>query len=154
MKRPLLPLTAVLTLTLILAGCGGMRDSKINPFNWFKRSEETQKLALPQRPNDTRALVETVLTMQVEEVPGGAIVRATGLPPTQGWWKADLVALPVDENGRLVMEFRLHAPIARAAVGTQPSREVVVALYLSNIKLTDVREIIVQGANNARAARR
>ena len=154
MKRPLLPLTAVLTLTLILAGCGGLRDSKINPFNWFKRSEETQKLALPQRPNDTRALVATVLTMQVDEVPGGAIVRATGLPPTQGWWKADLVPLPLDENGRLVMEFRLHAPIARTAVGTQPSREVVVALFLSTYKLTDVREIIVQGANNARAARR
>ena len=154
MKRPLPTLVTVLTLTLILAGCGGFRDSKANPFNWFKRSEETQKLALPARPEDSRAMVATVLTMQVEEVPGGAIVRATGLPPTQGYWKADLVPLPVDENGRLVLEYRIFPPIERARVGTQPSREVVVALYLSNFKLNDVREIIVQGATNARAARR
>ena len=88
-------LSAVLCLTLMLAGCGGFKDSKLNPFNWFGRSQETQKVALPERPKDQRALVETVLTMQVEEVPGGAIIRATGLTPTQGWGKADLVAQPV-----------------------------------------------------------
>ena len=154
MKRPPLHLTALVALTLILAGCGGLRDSKVNPFNWFKRSEETQKLALPARPADTRALVGTVLSMQVEEVPGGAIVRATGLPPTQGWWDAELVALPVDENGRLVLEFRIFSPVDKVAVGNQRSREVVVAQYLSNIKLDLVREIIVQGDTNARSARR
>ena len=55
MTRPSLHLTALLTLTLILAGCGGFRDSKLNPFNWFGRSEETEKVALPERPRDTRA---------------------------------------------------------------------------------------------------
>jgi len=38
--------------------------------------------------------------------------------------------------------------------GTQPSREVVVALYLSNYKLEAIREIVVQGEANARSARR
>ncbi|MFZ1467481.1 MAG: hypothetical protein WAT09_00720 [Paracoccaceae bacterium] len=150
MKR----LSALLCLTLILAGCGGFKDSKINPFNWFGRSEETQKVALPARPADSRALVESVLSLQIEEVPGGAIVRATGRTPTQGWWKADLVAQPVDENGRLVLEFRIFPPIERTAVNTPQSRDVVVALYLSNIKLADVREVIVQGETNARAVRR
>ena len=150
MKR----LTAVLTLTLILAGCGAMRESKLNPFNWFGRSEEAAKVALPEQPADPRALVETVLSMQVEEIPGGAIVRATGLTPTQGWWEAELLPQPVDENGRLVLEFRIFPPIERTAVNTPQSREVVVAFYLSNIKLAEVGEIVVQGETNARAARR
>jgi hypothetical protein len=147
-------LSAVLCLTLMLAGCGGFKDSKLNPFNWFGQSQETQKVALPERPKDQRALVETVLTMQVEEVPGGAIIRATGLTPTQGWWKADLVAQPVDENGRLVLEFRIFPPVETTRVNTPRSREVVVAEYMSNIKLGPVREVVVQGVSNARAARR
>ncbi|MBP9181853.1 MAG: hypothetical protein KBF78_01875 [Fuscovulum sp.] len=146
--------TAVLTLALILAGCGGLRDSKLNPFNWFGKSEETEKLALPERPADARALVETVLTLQVEDIPGGAIVRATGLTPTQGWWQAELVPLPVEAEGRLVLEFRIFPPIDDTAVSTPQSREVTVALYLSNIKLAALTEIVVQGQTNARAARR
>jgi hypothetical protein len=146
--------TAALTLALILAGCGGLRDSKLNPFNWFGKSEETEKLALPERPADARALVETVLTLNVEDIPGGAIVRATGLTPTQGWWQAELVPLPVEEDGRLVLEFRIFPPIDDTAVNTPQSREVTVALYLSNIKLAALTEIVVQGQTNARAARR
>ncbi|MEZ5796544.1 MAG: hypothetical protein R3D63_03060 [Paracoccaceae bacterium] len=53
-----------------------------------------------------------------------------------------------------MLEFRIFLPIDRAAVSTPQSREVVVALYLSNIKLEAVREIVVQGETNARTARR
>jgi hypothetical protein len=148
--------TAFLTLTagLGLAGCGRIRDSRLNPFNWFGRSEVAEKVELPAAPEDPRALVQTVLSLIVEETAGGAILRSTGLPPTQGWWEAELVPQPVDENGRLVLEFRIFPPIEAKRTGTQPSREVVVALFLSNIKLDPVREIIVQGETNARAARR
>ena len=149
MTRP-----ALLCLCLVLAACGGFRDSKLNPFNWFGRSEEVEKVALPVAPADQRGLVQQVISLQVEEVPSGAIVRATGLPPTQGYWEAELVAQPVDENGRLVLEFRIFPPIKTMPAGTQPSREVVVATYLSAYKLASIREIVVQGATNARAARR
>ncbi len=145
---------AVLMLCLGLAACGGMRDSKLNPFNWFGRSQETEKVALPEAPRDPRALVQQVIGLAVEEVPGGAIVRATGLPPTQGYWQAELVPQPVDETGRLVLEFRVFPPVETMRAGTQPSREVVVALYLSNYKLEAIREIVVQGEANARSARR
>ena len=145
---------AVLMLCLGLAACGGMRDSKLNPFNWFGRSQETEKVALPAAPRDPRALVQQVIGLAVEEVPGGAIVRATGLPPTQGYWQAELVPQPVDETGRLVLEFRVFPPVETMRAGTQPSREVVVALYLSNYKLEAIREIVVQGEANARSARR
>lgn len=153
MIRPTLR-PALLCLCLVLAGCGGFRDSKMNPFNWFGRSQEAEKVALPAAPQDRRALVQQVATLHVEEVPGGAIVRATGLPPTQGYWDAELVPQPVDENGRLVLDFRVFPPIEAMRAGTPPSREVVVALYLSNYKLDSIREIVVQGELNARAARR
>lgn len=147
---------ALLTLSaaLGLAGCGRIRESRLNPFNWFGRSQEAEKVALPEAPKDPRALVQTVLSLTVEETSGGAIVRATGLPPTQGWWDAELVAQPLDENGRLVLDFRIFPPIESTRAGTPPSREVVVALFLTAFKLETVREIIVQGETNARASRR
>ena len=95
-----------------------------------------------------------MLDLKIDKFPGGAIVRATGLPPTQGYWDAELVAQPVDDKGRLVLDFRIFPPISAAGVVNQQSREVLVGLRLSNIKLQDVRQIIVQGAKNARSSSR
>lgn len=149
------PLLAALTLTLVLGGCGGF-SARLNPFNWFGGSEETQTaaLAVPAVDSDPRPLVEQVIFMTVEPMQGGAIVRATGLPPTQGHWDAELVARPLDENGVLVYDFRLIPPLGRAAVSTQQSREVQVAAFLSDFKLDSIRQITVQGAANARSSRR
>jgi len=144
----------VLVLVLALAGCGGFRDSRLNPFNWFGRSQPAEKVALPDAPADPRALVAEVLTMTVEPIPTGAIVRATGRTPTQGWWDAELVAQPVTEDGVLVLDFRIFPPVDPTDVNTPRSREVTAAISLSNIKLEEVRQIIVQGAANARAAGR
>lgn len=148
--RPL----AIMTLCLVLAGCGGLRESRLNPFNWFGKSQPRETIVLAEKPGDPRPLVQTVLSMTVEPMPGGAIVRATGLTPTQGWWKAELVPLPVSEGGTLVYEFRLLPPIKPADVNTPRSREVTVGIYISDYKLEGLREIVVQGATNARASRR
>ncbi|MDM7930455.1 hypothetical protein [Tabrizicola sp.] len=148
--RPLL----IAVLCTALSGCGGMRESRLNPFNWFKKSEPRETIVLPSEQTDPRPLVEAVLTMSVEPMPGGAIVRATGLTPTQGWWSAELVALPLNENGVLVYEFRLLPPITKTDVNTPRSREVEVAIYISDFKLDGVREIVVQGSGNARVSRR
>ena len=148
--RPLL----IIVLCSALAGCGGIRESRLNPFNWFKKSEPRETIVLPGETADRRGLVDTVLTMTVEPIPGGAIVRATGQTPTQGWWAAELVPLPLDENGTLVYEFRLLPPVGATDVNTPRSREVEVAIYISDFKLEAVREIVVQGAGNARSARR
>jgi hypothetical protein len=147
------PVLAV-TLCALLVGCGGFRDSRFNPFNWFGRSEPRETVVVPEEAGDPRALVQAVLTMAVEPIPGGAIVRARGETPTQGWWEAELVPVPVDENGVLVYEFRLSPPTDRTNVSTPQSRQVDVAIYISDVKLESVREIVVQGANNARVARR
>lgn len=150
LARPLL----IAVLCTALAGCGGVRESRLNPFNWFKKSEPRETIVLPAERTDSRPLVDSVLTLTVEPMPGGAIVRARGLTPTQGWWSAELVPLPLDDKGVLVYEFRLLPPTTRTDVNTPRSREVDVATYISDIKLDGVREIVVQGASNARVARR
>ena len=148
------PFMATLLCLALLQACG-FGQSRLNPLNWFGRSAPANTVAVqPTAPSDPRPLVAQVLTMTIEPFPGGALVRATGLPPTQGFWDAELVALPVDENGTLVLDFRIFPPIARAGVVNQPSREVTVAYNLSDIKLDGISQIIVQGASNARASRR
>ena len=144
-----------LTLTVALAGCGGLRDSRLNPFNWFGRSAPAEKVLIATGPKeDPRPLVETVTDMQIEPFRGGAIVRATGLTPTQGWWEAELVELPIDENGVLVLEFRILPPILPTDVNTPRSREVTVGTSFSDIKLAKITRIVVQGKTNARASAR
>jgi len=144
----------VLGLGLALAGCGGLRESRLNPFNWFRKSEPRETIVLPDKPGDPRPLVEAVLSMAVEPMPGGAIVRARGQSPAQGYWQAELVPLPVSETGTLVYEFRIFPPITKTDVNTPQSRQVDVAIFISDVKLENVREIVVQGATNARASRR
>ncbi|HSF65648.1 MAG TPA: hypothetical protein VLA78_14750 [Paracoccaceae bacterium] len=151
-----IPLLAALAIGMTLSGCGTVRESRLNPFNWFGGSEEAEpQPALPGAPVDRRILVDNVVAMAVERMPGGVIVRATGLPPTQGYWEAELVARPV-EGGQIVYDFRVFPPVTRQAVSTQQSREVEVATFLSDFRMESegIRQITVQGATNARTSRR
>lgn len=156
-----LPVSGLLILALVLAGCGRIRESRLNPFNWFGRSTPTvvttaAEPVVPGRPADPRLLVAEVTEMEVARQPGGAIVRATGLPPTQGWWNAALVAenggVPVD--GVLTYRFVVDQPRGATRVSTPQSREVTAAAWLSDIRLADVRQIVVLGAQNSRSSRR
>jgi hypothetical protein len=149
-----LPLIAALLAATVLTACGGFRDSRLNPMNWFGRSQPAEQVQAAAAPTDPRALADQVLTMTVEPYPGGAIVRATGLPPTQGYWEAELVARPLDENGVLVLDFRVFPPTGAAGIVNQQSREITVAYNLSDIKLQGISEIVVQGGGNARSSRR
>jgi hypothetical protein len=150
--------TAVMALVLasmVLTACGQVRNSRLNPFNWFGRSEPVQTTAvvLPGEIKDLRPLVQQVTEMVVEPIPEGAIIRAKGLPPTQGWWNAELVERSF-EDGVLTFDFRIIGPRSPQPAVTPRSREVVVATSLSNIRLATVRQIVVQGETNARSSRR
>jgi len=149
-----LPLIAALTAVTLLQACGGLRDSRINPFNWFGRSAPVAVIAATEAPADARSQVQEVLSMAVDPYPGGAIVRATGLPPTQGYWEAELVARPVDENGVLVYDFLVFPPETTKDAGPQQSREIAVGANLTNRELEAITQIVVQGLTNARASRR
>lgn len=150
MKRALL----VAMLALSVTGCAAIGQSKLNPFNWFKSSQPSEAIVLQPEAADARALAAQVTELEVLPYSAGAIIRATGLMPTQGWWDAELVARPIDENGVLVFDFRVFPPLTDTPAGTAQSREVTVATSISPQKLESVREIVVQGESNARSSRR
>ncbi|QMU58191.1 MAG: hypothetical protein GKR98_08280 [Boseongicola sp.] len=143
----------LLLATLFLSNCGG--DSGLNPFSWFQSSPDVETVENVDIDNnqDPRPLVNTVANVSVDEVPGGIIVRATGLPDVQGWYATELVAandgLPLD--GVLTFTFRGVPPEFSTRVSTQQSRELVVAKYLSDIALLGVREIRIMGVSEVSA---
>jgi hypothetical protein len=89
-------------------------------------------------------------------MPGGAIVRATGLPPTQGFWDAELVADDglTPENGEIAFSFRVAEPLYTRPASTRQSREIEVATFLSDTELSGVRRITVIGQSNRRSSNR
>ncbi|MGR3756970.1 MAG: hypothetical protein ACU0AT_07065 [Tranquillimonas sp.] len=150
-------IAAVLVLGLA-AGCARVAESRFNPFNWFGGSTEVATLTPPEgyaaAPVDRRPLMDQIAALSVDRTPGGAIVRATGLPPSQGWWDGELVAAGEPEAGILTLQFRAVPPARPSRVSTPRSREVVVGLFLSDRELEGLREIRVNAARNARSARR
>ncbi|MBL4917277.1 hypothetical protein [Szabonella alba] len=150
MKKPLL---AGIAATLILGGCG-FGGSRLNPLNWFGGSSETAAVLVQESgQQDARLLVQQVTDLVVERNSNGAIVRATGLPPTQGYWEAELVPRPL-EDGTLVYDFRVFPPTRAQNVSTPRSRHITVGAYISNHRLQEIRQITVQGEANARSSRR
>ena len=155
-------ITLLLVLTVGLSACAGIRESRFNPFNWFGQSEvrrssaASEEVAKFQRQQDWRPLVDQVIGMSVESVPEGAILRATGLPSTQGHWAAELIQVEGDEidPSVLVFDFRLAPPPYRQNAGTEFSREVTVATYLSFVDLDGVRRIVVRGQRTERSVSR
>lgn len=152
--------TALLIGALTLSACGRVAESRLNPFNWFGRSEAapaaTPVPAADAVPEDGRLTVAEVTGLEVTRTPGGALVVARGLPPTQGWWDAELMALndgvPVD--GVLTYAFRVAQPPESRRVSTPQSRELTAGVFLSDQSLDGVRRIVVQGTANSRSVSR
>lgn len=146
MKRTiLLGLCAV----LIVAGCARVRESRINPFNWFGGAQRETRFELPAEVQDDRLLAPEVLDLSVEPYSAGALVKVVARTPEQGWWEAELVARPIDENGVLVYDLRMFPPLAESPIGTPTSREITVATSVSAVMLERVTRIVVQGESNA-----
>ncbi len=148
----------ILIVTMVLAaslsGCSRVAESRLNPFNWFGQSEPEPAAVVVVR--ERRPLVAQITELAVERTPGGAIVRATGLPPTQGWFAAELIRETPDDApaDMLVYSFRAVPPRDAERVSTVQSRELTVAVYLTDLDLGGVRVIRVTGAQNARSVRR
>ena len=172
--------STLLISSLLLTGCAGVRDSRFNPFNWFGRAEpvavhpsDTEEVN-PLIPTRTglfardrkkaekrrRSLlspISSVTSLRVERVPGGAIVRATGVDGTQGAFNVALTPqneeeLPVD--GVLTYVLERQKPSTARVVGSEVSREVTVARKITDSQLLGVRQIKVVAANNALTVRR
>ncbi len=145
-----------MAVVLGLSGCARVAESRFNPFNWFGGAEtETTAAAPAEIDTDPRPRVAQVTSLTIEPTPTGAIVRATGLPPTQGWYAAALVP-ESDEpvNGEMVYIFRAVPPVDPQRVSTVQSRELSVARRLTQQDLAATRVVRVIGAQNALVARR
>ena len=131
-----------------LAGCG----SGPSPLSLFgSKRDRTIEAA---RADPAQPTVDQVVSLDVAQTRSGVIVSAVGLPPTQGFWEANLVRVPSGDPSVLLLDFRILRPLTRHPVGTQPSREVLAGLALSRQDLAGIRSIAVQGARNRRIVSR
>ncbi|WP_375256927.1 hypothetical protein [Citreimonas sp.] len=157
---------------MVLGGCAGLRESRVNPFNWFGRAEpvavatdatEAANPLIPRRRASIFRCDEPVVyagqpVMRIEDLaverrPGGAIVRATGVAERLGPWAVRLVPVAdLPEAG--VLSFELRARLQPAPVGTELARTLTAAVDLSDQQLAGVTQIRVVGATNALAVRR
>ena len=121
----------------------------------FGGAPKTPEELLPAEviQQDPRPLVDQVTSARLERAPGGYILRATGLPPRQGYWSADLVRRGRDGSA-LVYEFRAAPPFQSTPVSSERSRQIVAATFLSDQDLAGTREVRVLGARSSRSARR
>lgn len=168
--------SALLVSTLVLTGCATVRDSRVNPFNWFGTarsetltpSEANTNPLIPKRSGlfasaRAKAAVydgrpfDQITNLTIEKVPGGALIRATGLAERQGIYAVRLTPanpdeLPVDG----VLTYRLEGvrPDRNTPVGTEPTREVTAARKVTDFMLAGVRTIRVEGQRNALTSRR
>jgi hypothetical protein len=158
-----------------LAGCGGFRESRANPRNWFGRSRSrTRKAAVEEEPVNplipkkeesglfdrmrkekpyAGTLVAEITDLEVERASGGAIIRVRGRATQQEIYDVRLV--PDDPDGEPidgVLGYQLRA--VHPADAPDRPREVLAAVFASDKTLEKVREIRVRGAQNEHVSRR
>lgn len=147
-----------LTLIVAVAGCAGVRESRLNPFNWFGDAEPVEATPVIEAPriNDGRVPVQQVTELRIEQIPAGAIVHATGLPPRQGYFNVALVPVNQDivQNSVLVLQLRASPPLTDTRTGTEQSRELITGLFVSEQALQGITQIQVLAEANALAVRR
>jgi len=161
--RPTLPfaLCSLLTIT----ACATITESRFNPLNWFGTSEEvvtsTPRNELPPlvradqagQTVEGRALIAQITDLRVDRTPGGAIIVATGLAESQGYFNAQLVRRSL-ENGVLTFDFRAEAPATFEAAGSTATRQITAATQLDRAALSGVTTIIVNSQSGSRRVSR
>lgn len=152
------PVMALVCAALVLGGCGGLRDSRINPRNWFGESRQAARPDLGRMSStiDNRPMVPEVSTLQIERTSSGAIIRAEAVMPVAGWWDAELLTenfgRPVD--GVLTLRFVAAAPRQPVAAASPAARSITAVYTLNQADLDTIAEVVVVGEGNARRIRR
>lgn len=158
---------ALLVATLTLSACGGFRDSPVNPRNWFGGSKSgpvtpsAKDALIPPRSALARpeigyqgTPVEQVAELSIERIPGGAMIRATGIANRQGAYDVRLVPQGAADKGVLSYELQALYPRNATEQGAEASRRVIVALALTDQELDGVRNIRVIGRQNQQTSTR
>lgn len=165
------PLSLLLAGAILLAGCGGWRDSRINPSNWFGSSKVSEAPVsgdvnplIPEKtgsgifdkpePVDRSVLIAEVSELRIERTSVGAIIYATGIASRQGAFNVALTPTDNEDASVLEYDFRVVYPEFATPTGSAFSRTIHEAVSLTNEDLKGIRLIRVNGANNARESRR
>lgn len=162
---------ALLVMTMTVTACGTVRDSRLNPFNWFGRSTSVPVQAsesevnplIPRRnpilqskaPEAYRGtLVQNVTELHIRRVPGGAVIEVTGVMRSAGSFDVRLTPEASESADTLVYAFRALQPRSSVGVGTAYSRTVSAAIRLTEQELAGIRTIQVKARENVRSSRR
>lgn len=169
-------------LLLVGAMTLGACSTRLNPFNWFDRGQsepvqpqqeveeknplipesERVRLNLFGLRNDDDAEypggpIDQVSGLVIERVPGGAVIRATGVADYQGAFGVRLQPANEDEvaeDGVLTYRLEVIRPDRARVGGPERVREVTAARHLTDNQLAGVRTIRVEGLRNAQTSSR
>lgn len=162
--------SVLILATLVLTSCGTVRDSRLNPFNWFGRatsepvsaSGEVNPLIPARRASIFRKEQDSsykgwqigqVTNLEIERRPGGAVIRATGVADELGPFEVRLVKdEAASTEGTLTYAMRALQP--RGGQGQPTARTVTVAIWVTDNDLAGINTIRVVAARNALASRR
>ncbi|MFZ5961715.1 hypothetical protein ACOXXX_02085 [Thalassococcus sp. BH17M4-6] len=173
------PLSVLVISALVLTSCGTVRESRLNPFNWFGRSTsepvQTTTSAAARNPlipasggRGLRGLIgigqedevyaappiAEVSELLIERRIGGAIIRATGVADRVGPFDVRLIPDEAASTGG-TLSYTLRAKQQPGPRSTgELARMVTVAVWLSDQDLAGIREIRVAGRTNALVSRR
>jgi hypothetical protein len=171
-------MTTLMISTLTLSACG-FRDSRANPANWFGNSRsqpvdidqnvDTNPL-IPQNESAglfssfsdqtdlyTGTPIDQVTELVIERVPGGAVVRATGVSDYDGPFGVRLTPTSdVSDPTDGIMSYTFEAERPRDAGRTTSTRvrTVTAAVRLTDKQLARIKTIRVDAARNAQTTAR
>ena len=167
----------LLVTTLTLSAC----STRLNPFNWFGRGQ-SEPVQVPREEAERNPLIpdqervrlnlfglrdadaeypggpiDQVSDLVIERVPGGAIIRATGLADYQGAFGVRLHPDnddEVPEDGVLTYRLEVIRPQGARVGGPERVRTVTAARHVTDNQLAGVSTIRVVGLRNAQSSRR
>lgn len=169
------PIAVLLIAGLTVSACGGWRDSRVNPTNWFGGSTSapvettTSASANPLIPESRRGIfarpededrsipITKVTEMQIDPTTTGAIIQVVGVANRQGAFDAELRLTPAEDDadkGVLTYTFFVTYPEKPTPQGAERTRTIRQAISLSRQDLQNVRVIRVIGQENVRESRR
>ncbi|WP_085796335.1 hypothetical protein [Falsiruegeria litorea] len=169
------PLAVLLIAGLTVSACGGWRDSRVNPTNWFGGSTsapiestatantnplipESRRSIFARPEEEDRSIPITKVTeMQIDPTTSGAIIQVVGVANRQGAYDAELRLTPAEDDadkGVLTYTFYVTYPETATPQGPERTRTIRQAISLSRQDLQNIRLIRVVGQENVRESRR
>lgn len=169
-------LSVLIVAGIAVSGCTAVRESRVNPFNWFGGGAPAPAVqntgtgaANPLIPERRASLfrrdeaeedayagwpVGTIDELLIERRPGGAIIRVTGIADRAGPFDVRIVE-DAAQTGPGTLAYTLHALQSAGPRNTgENARKVTAAIWLTDQELAGIGEIRVGGASNALVTRR